>query len=312
MRSFLLSLVMIGCFGISPLQAFNGLFGNDGRPTAELVALAETAGIEIVHSDTPATIAEKTKGWSMTSTQRYKDWGNFTPEQRQRVVGSFEKMGLFAARAPSRAQYDYVLLLGNLSPQFLVELRTLKGHVESGKLAFKKIYVLGGNRPIDRDVEQPFSASFVNNSILPYKKGWQKPKHELKTEFDLIKWLYNTVELPDSMRNNVEFISATATGQASRGDTIREWQQQANPAKGSTILAVSFPPSTVFDELAIKEALGTNFAIDMVNCSLEEMVDPQFHPITPEIRLNYVPYLLDRVHDMINVMSQRQNRTSKG
>ncbi len=293
----------------SLVLASETFFDRSGVPSPELRNLLEASGIKVETDDGIKEIVNKTKQWSiLPPEQRYRERGKYSSDQRTKILQSLDKMGFFKSNNPSKKEYDYVLVLGNLAPQFLVELRTLKQHVEKNNIKFGKIFVLGGNRSIDVEIERLFDKRFSENPVLAYKEGWSKPSQDLHNEIDIVKWLYQVVPLPEAMSlENVQFISVATEKRSTRQDTIKAWLEAVKPAPGSKILAVSFPPSAVFDKLAINSVLKNKFEIEVINCDLSEMVDPYFNSVTEETRSAYVSYLLDRMHYIISITAQLES-----
>ncbi len=306
---FIVSLILVCLQSSSLVFASEIFFDKFGVPSPELRNLLDASGVKVETNDGIKEIINKTKQWSiLPPEQRYRERGKYSANQRGKILQSLDKMGFFKSNNPSKKDYDYVLVLGNLAPQFLVELRTLKHHVEKNNIKFRKLFVLGGNRPIDIEIERLFDKRFSQNPVLAYKEGWSKPGQKLNNEFDIVRWLYQVVPLPEVMSyENVQFVSASTEKRSTRQDTIKAWIEAVKPAPGSKILAVSFPPSPVFDKIAINSVLKNKVEVEVINCDLSEMVDPYFNSVTEETKSAYVSYLLDRMHYIISITAQLES-----
>ena len=106
----------------SLVLASETFFDRSGVPSPELRNLLEASGIKVETDDGIKEIVNKTKQWSiLPPEQRYRERGKYSSDQRTKILQSLDKMGFFKSNNPSKKEYDYVLVLGNLAPQFLVE-----------------------------------------------------------------------------------------------------------------------------------------------------------------------------------------------
>lgn len=168
----------------------------------------------------------------------------------------------FASRTiPQHWDYTYAAWPGALAVRAGARLADLIEAWESG-VQWKETIVLGGKRPL-QERETPREAIFGGGLGIPILRpeslDLDKPLTVLglKTELDMMRWLWTTCALPDELRNTrTVFVDApmkppaTPGGQAVRPnteDTIQEWLK-SKPSSTDLLLSSGAPYGMAQDE----------------------------------------------------------------
>lgn len=169
----------------------------------------------------------------------------------------------FADRTiPQYWTYMYAAWPGALAVRAGVRLADLIGAWESG-VRWEETVVLGGKRPL-QERETPREAIFGGGLGIPILRpeslDLDKPLTVLglKTELDMMRWLWTTCALPDELRNTrAVFVDAPMRPPATPGgqpvrpnteDTIWEWLNTSKPYSTNLLLSSGAPYGMAQDE----------------------------------------------------------------
>jgi hypothetical protein len=148
--------------------------------------------------------------------------------EQEKFFKLFTKIGLTNAILPCQKKYDYVLFMGGDIHGMQERLHFLI-QLFKNELQTKEIVFLTAERPLDSDHE------------LVHLKDQQ-----LKTEYDLLQFLYNKSALPELLTTTVTYVNTPniikngKIYRATTPDSIIEWRT-VNPQPGSALIISSQP-----------------------------------------------------------------------
>lgn len=237
-----------------------------GHPSPVLKELLEKCGIQ--HDGTLKTIVEQTqKAFLRPADKERWEIGWETKLNPETANNLFDKLGLIKEVKPSDQQYDYALLMGAIASTVRTRLNYLATLFKNG-IHFKKIIFLGGARPLDTELESEFILYNPDVTRYPLNPAWQKPSKLPKTEIEMMRMLYEQMDLSSEFRAiPVRFID-TPMQQNPNGtirrpntaDTIKEWLT-TKPKHGS-VLVISNQPYIGYQDVIVRTFLPSEFKID--------------------------------------------------
>lgn len=209
-------------------------------------------------------IAETQKQWLRKPGQERWEMAELSPELKNFVIQSAEKMGLYSRWIPSCTTYDKALILGTTVPLMQKRLNYLKDLWDQG-IRFNEIVWLTGERPLDSQMDG-LSAHYTN-------------------EAEAAKWIWKETRLPEEMQMlPTVFIAVPMNGtkRPNTEDSIIAWLNTSpQPCKA---LFVSDQPFNGYQFAVVKTNLPDAYTFDLVGPG----VDPNCHPAAAAITLDTI------------------------
>lgn len=205
-----------------------------GEPLEELFDLFEIDRANHVE-DTQKKWLRKGELWELEDQH---------PDKWNQVFPLFRELGMIDEITPSKSHYNYALVQGARLSAVTRRFETLIQHVEEG-LQIDKIVFLGGERPLDPEIETPY---------LP----------GLSTEYEMIIYVYDML-VPESMRGiEVEFVNAKMDGddRPTATSTISEWLRD-HPRPGSC-LVITHQPYVNHQDAVMSRYLPKDFTFETI------------------------------------------------
>ena len=210
-----------------------------------------------------ADIVEQTqKHWLRPSNkERWEIEQDKFEAMRDEAMQQLDKLNYLEEIQPQSQQYDTAIILGALVGRVRTRLAYLVKLWNQG-IRFQEIVLLGGGRPLDPTQESE-QELYNDNAVLPLKQDWQKPKSPLRTEADMLRFVYENSELPDGMRQlpvtivdtPMQRVNDQQSRRPSTQDTIEEWLRGINNPKGMQCLAISNQPYVGYQGAVLKGLL---------------------------------------------------------
>ena len=246
-----------------------------GAPTPALLGLAKELGLK--HLGTFPSIADELKRvWYRSPGQERWQISEHSSTNRKALLSSFEKLGMLCEKRPDKPHYAHALLLGGLLPRVRMRLAFLAREWERG-IHFDSLALLGSARPLDPKEESHRSLSNSKDPVLPARVSWKFSGHYPRTEFEMMKFIFNQASIPDDMRqikvifvntpNQRKFILRKKV-RAETVDTVKSWL--AKKPKPGSVLAVSNQPFIGYQHEAIRKALPKEFSLETVGAGLAD------------------------------------------
>lgn len=199
--------------------------------------------------------------------------------EQEAFLELFKNIGLVDSVLPTNNQYEYLLFMGGDIHGMQERLDFLTHLVKDG-LSFKKLVLLTAERPLDDEHElvhlknmRSFDKLRTNGDresvrgepVEPYFQ--QKNFNHLKTEYDLLQFLYNKSDLPKLLDPSVALTYINTPNlfkdgilyRATTPDTIIDWLK-LSPRSGSA-LVISSQPLIAYQN-AVAQTLLPEFLID--------------------------------------------------
>lgn len=253
------------------------LITEDNKPTTPLRRLFFLDGI--TGADKLETIIEVTqKRWigvqqGIDGKERADLVDNLLQRQhKESFINIGKEIGIFEEAKPRASHYAYGVCLG----AFLEGVRDrVSLMVESWKrgVRFDKLIFLTGERLLRNgpgEKDDPKLLNDVKKSPLPFRKNWKGiAGRPYQTEYDMVKLVWEQVELPPGMRealnDKVIFINATGKNgnRPTTRDTYATWLKQEQPQPG-TIITFSSPMLCYYQQLVAKNVLGNSYPIETI------------------------------------------------
>jgi len=247
------------------------IIDDQGNSSPALLELLDF--LEIEHNNTLKSIVDTTqKKWlRQTGKERWEMEEKF-PEKRQKLINLFDQLGTIKEIKPQKKQYDYVLFFGASFPAFKRRLNFLFQLWNDG-IRFNTVVFLGGQRPLDPQLESPEILLDTATNSFPYKKAWELKTEMPQTEIDMMKFVFDQAELPQGFELvNLVFVDTpmqkTDSGQPRRPitvDTINKWLK-TYPKPGS-LLVISSQPHVGYQDTVARTVLPSHFSIETVGAA---------------------------------------------
>lgn len=167
----------------------------------------------------------------------------------------------------NRACYDYCIILGATVARVRMRLAYAISLWNQG-IRFKTLVFLGCERPLDSTIESEAELFNTQGSELVCKKDWTMPACPPKTEFEMMRMVYDQALLPagvDALEKH--WVNAPmklfngALVRADTADTVYQWMKM-EPKKGSC-LVISNQPFVGYQHMVLKNLLP-GFSVETV------------------------------------------------
>jgi hypothetical protein len=261
-KFFFILLLSLGLFLHSDEIRSSRLLDASGHPTQSLLKILNA--LDVPNNGTLDDIVRATqKHWIQSGKERW-EFEEVAIKDPQNILGLLKETGCIDEIQTKENSYDYALLLGATAPRVETRLNFLIKEWNRG-VRFKRLIFLTGQRMLDPKIE-----TF--------------PDH-IKTETDMISFLYRQKDLPEGMRKiPLEIIDAPAhkleNGKMRRPntkDTLVEWLKQ-NPAPGKCLF-ISNQPYVGYQDAVCRLELPDDFIIETIgpeadpSCTFAQYLD---------------------------------------
>lgn len=184
---------------------------------------------------------------------------------------------------PQYWEYVYAAWPGALAVRAGARLADLIEAWESG-VRWKETIVLGGKRPL-QEKETPREAMFTGGLGRGFDMDMPLTSYGLKTELDMMRWLWTTCTLPSGLRDTqVVFVDAPMKPPATPGgqpvrpnteDTIREWLK-SKPSSNDLLLSSGAPYGMAQDEAFWRLLVMHGIAVETFGHAAPELAPEVF------------------------------------
>ncbi len=209
-------------------------------------------------------ISETQKRWLRPSGQERWEMSELSAEQRAFVLEWGKQHDLFAEWKPTLSSYDAALVLGATTCRMQMRLDYLKELCNEG-VRFGEIVWLTGERPLDHRIDRPLEGC--------------------ATESDAARFIWQTTDLPEEMRQLPVLFVAVPMFESRRPnteDTIVAWLEMQPLAH--TALFVSDQPFCGYQFAVVNSILPDAISFDLIGRG----VDPHGHPAAAAITLDSI------------------------
>lgn len=230
---------------------------DSGRISPALLEILEVT--KVAHDGTLKGIVEATqKAWLRRPGKERWQLDNRFDEHKEALIPLFKKIGCCQEYLPKQKHYKYAVILGATSHAVEGRLKDLARHSENGT-TFETLVFLTGQRPIDHNFE----------TDVPQEILW---------ESDMVKWFFQTLSLPEAIRNLPVIFIDTPRGKANRpntADTIKLLLSQ-NPEKGSCLF-FSTQPFAGYQDAVIRTEMPEGFLIETIGAETYRDIPTDVH-----------------------------------
>jgi hypothetical protein len=249
----------------------NLILNQAGTPKGCLLSLL--AATNVVHDGTLNDIVAKTQTvWLRKPGQERWDLTGEKTINTKNLQSLFRDCGMIDEVNPALKEYDYVLVMGALASRMRLRLAHVLDLYDQG-IRFKQIIFLGGMRPRQTQLEneETILGLGLKNDPLSKKTDWHFNGNLPETESEIMRVLYDQVDLPTDFTANVQavFVDApmklNSEGQLVRpttADTFAEWLK-LNPTPGKC-LVISNNPYIGYQDSVARTLLPSSFKIETV------------------------------------------------
>lgn len=234
------------------------LFDNQGRPSFSLLKILDVLKINYDHSLNG--IVDITQRTLLRSPGKERwEVEDIFKDKSKTLTPLFKEIGCIDAIHASCSLYDYGVVLGALFGRVRDRLQWLINEWCRG-VRFKTLVFLTGKRALI-DSECKDLKIFSKKQPIP------------TDEFEMVKLVYATLEMPQAMKNlPVVFINAqpqVGRPRVNTEDTVRTWLGQC-PEPG-TVLAVSNQPYIMQQHCVLRALLPKEFYIETVGPEISNL-----------------------------------------
>ncbi len=252
----------------------------DGKPSRDLLDLL--ALLKIPHDGTLENIVAVTqKGPHQWLRPPDKErWQleervlEHSEETSQKLRFLLKNLGYVEQVDAHYKQYDYSVVLGATASTMRKRCAYLLEQWNNG-VRWNVLVFLGGARPLDPERESPDSILGHDNK-LPVCPAWQLNRQVLKTESDMIRLLWDSLDLPPGLAQVPVFFIDTPLQIRSDGsmrrpttaDTLYDWLKLC--PKAGKCLFISSQPQVGYQESVILSVMPEDFTIDVIGPRAKE------------------------------------------
>lgn len=238
-------------------QRINPFWDSSGTLSPLVVQLLAILNIE--HDGTIPTLIEVTqKNFLRPPDQERWQISEKYPEKRLHVLEILSALGMIKEIAPLDSQYEYALLPGQLLSRVKIRINHLLSLWNQG-IRFNTLVVLSGARQLD-----------------PHEEAFEPRFKNAKTEFEMIKIIFEQIDMPDELRALPTVFIDTPQQQTVQGtlrrpntaDTILQWLH-TNPVSGSCLI-ISNQPFIGYQHAVFKTLLPKHFTAETVGSKAPE------------------------------------------
>jgi hypothetical protein len=233
----------------------------DQTVTAPILKLLEMTGVS--HDGTLCDVVAKTQA-AWLRKPGVERWQMELKDHAQaaQMMEQFKTLGMFDDLMPTQAHYTYAIIFGALMPRIIERMNCAINAWNQG-YRWNKMVLLAGLRPVVPD---------QGEAVQDFERFAGKPidAADIKTEADVIKFVYEHVAMPEDMRKlPAEFIVA-AMIQKPDGtwvrpgtpETVQAWLQM-QPVPGA-IIGFSNQPFVAYQHYVLRSLIPNDFSIETV------------------------------------------------
>ena len=249
------------------------LFNEEGQPRATLLEILNKLGMTLnPDKNTLVEIADWSQKNLLRQGERWEPQSKKFESLRDEFMPLFIELGLVNEITPSFMKYDTAICYGALLSRVRLRLSYLVEQWNKG-IRFNELVFLGGERPLNPDLENEKELLNPIESPLTLRKDWVPPQKLPTNEAEMEELVWNQSEIPQEMRNHVKvtFVNTPmqpipktpAYRRPTTDDTILHWLKEEKP-KAGTYLFVSNGPYTLRQDLSARNMMPKNFGIDTI------------------------------------------------
>lgn len=243
----------------APLELETLIVDEQNNLREPVIELMKRTAVPVVHSLHEA-IAGTQKAWLRPTGHEFAHLSEQYPADKKDFLKAFDELGMVARIMPTKTDYDYVIFLGAMYSTVKQRLSFLEHLVENG-VKFKKIALLGSERPLDHQFETRLMLNDSTFATLP------------ATEIDMMEALLDKSSLSTLSPKPIiirvaPVMKVNADKSFSRPitkDTLVEFLV-LNPKPGTT-LVISNQPHIVRQHLVVRSVLPASWSVESVGPS---------------------------------------------
>lgn len=250
--------ILPGCFAFKQPQSEGNCYivdqeGNVCKPMLTILDL-----MKIHHDGNLSDIVEKTqKAWLRKQGVQRWEMDKLITQHDAQLQQLFHDMGLYKEILPQNKHFKYLLILGATFPAMEKRFNFAINLYKSG-IQFDTIVLLAGTRPCapERNETTQTFLKFCNKTTMD---------RDIKTEMDVLKLIYDYIDMPEAMRNiPVVSIDVANADHAilTTADIVNSWLR-TNPTPGNC-LAISCQPYVHYQNTVLKTLLPQNYPVETV------------------------------------------------
>lgn len=241
-----LILLLTSKISLAP-NANNLLFSQEKTPTQTLKTVLDTTGIQ-TNNTLEDIVSQTQKAWLRPANkERFEIETDAYAEKKELLLPLFKDLEMVNPMAPTQKKYSYAIILGAVLSRVKTRMAYLINLWNSG-VRFDFLVFLTGQRTLDKTKEIPL---LKTEDKMP------------ATETDMVKIVYQTTIMPDTMRA-IPVIFVDAQNQNNKRptteDTVKSWLI-GNLVPGPC-LVISNQPYIHYQEEVLKTLLPETFTIE--------------------------------------------------
>lgn len=226
-------------------------FDRDGNPRPLLLQLLKLVGMGSL--DKSETAIVQINRWAQDHLLRVGERWDFQTRKFERLTPQLapllEKLGFIKGSSPHFREYEGALLQSGRYKKVCSRLSYLAEKWEEG-VRFLSLYFLTSERPLREEQEGREVVMGDPTFLSKMQKGWTSPDKWPATEGDMMKLLWEKMDIPLSMRQQIKviFICAPMKKEKKHGrlirpttnDAVQHWLQ-TDPPYGAYLNVTNWP-----------------------------------------------------------------------
>jgi hypothetical protein len=255
-------------YNVSYIIPSSYLLDEHNKPTAELSQLLNILNIK--HDGTLASIVKETQQhWLRQAGKERWQVDEICADKKDEILKISQMLGQLDEIAPTKTHYRYAVILGATAKRVRTRLAYLIELYKKG-IQFDEIIMLGSDRPLDAEIENEVMLLDTKNPDLACKTNWTFNGALPKTEFEMLKFIYDQADLPAQFKAVPTQIINTPMIKNSNGtmrrptteDTIKTFLS-LNPKSGDCLF-ISNQPYVSYQDAVVRTYLPQEFNLETV------------------------------------------------
>jgi hypothetical protein len=256
----------------TPAYVQLGLLDNQGVPHPALTQLL--ALLNVQHDGSLKSIVAATQAaWLRKPGLERWHMEELITTNKDEIILALDRLGYTKEVRPHFNHYHYAIVLGASITRVRLRLAYLIELWHQG-IRFDSIVFLGGQRPLDPDIEPTAILMHNNVPTLPTRTDWSLVGELPKTEYDMIAMVIDQTIFPPDMALLPRVIIDAPMVKKTDGtlrrpdtnDTVSAWLS-TNPTPG-TCLCISNQPYIGHQDSTLRSVLPKIFHIDTVGSKM--------------------------------------------